>query len=172
MSEEQIILVDEKDVQIGTAGKLEAHQKGLRHRAFSIFIQNQKRETLLQKRALGKYHSGDLWTNTCCGHPRDGEDVSAAAHRRLKEEMGFSTDLKEMLSFHYEAQVSESLRENEIDHVFVGQYNNDPILNPEEASDFKWISFDELAEDIEKNPEAYTYWIKVVLKDVREKIGN
>ena len=172
MPEEQIILVDKDNTQIGKGGKLETHRKGLRHRAFSIFIINDRGELMLQKRALGKYHSGGLWTNTCCGHPRDGEDVAVAAHRRLGEEMNFDCDLKEILSFHYEAQVSDTLRENEIDHVFVGEYEKDPILNPEEASDWRWVSFPDLAEDIEKNPQNYTYWIKVVLLDIREKIGK
>lgn len=167
-NEEQIILVDTNDVQTGTMGKLETHQKGLLHRAFSIFIKNDKDEIMLQKRAVGKYHSGGLWTNTCCGHPRNGEELMFAAHRRLKEEMGFDCELKEILTFIYEADLDKGLKENEFLHVFIGEYNNAPILNPEEADGWKWITMCELKTDIIKNPNKYTYWFKIVLEKIKE----
>ena len=164
--EDQLILVDTNDVQIGTMGKLETHEKGLLHRAFSIFIKNNKGEMMLQKRAVGKYHSGGLWTNTCCGHPRDGEELSQAVHRRLKEEMGFDCELKEVISFIYQADLDKGLKENEFLHVFVGEYNGAPVLNPMEADGWKWITKDELIRDVFDNPNSYTYWFKVVLEKI------
>ncbi len=166
--EEQIILVDEDDVQIGTMGKLGAHEKGILHRAFSILIKNSRGEVMLQKRAVGKYHSGGLWTNTCCSHPRVGEDIMSATHRRLKEEMGFDCPLKEIISFTYTADLDRGLKENEFLHVFVGKYNDDPMVNPEEADDWKWVSFGELRRDVAKHPDNYTYWFKIVLKKMEE----
>lgn len=167
-NEEPIILVDTHDQQVGVMGKLETHQKGLLHRAFSIIVKNDKGEVMLQKRAIGKYHSGGLWTNTCCGHPRDGEELSSAVHRRLKEEMGFDCPLKEILTFTYEADLDKGLKENEFLHVFTGEYNDEPILNPEEAEGWKWIPTDELKKDIAHNPNDYTYWFKVVLEKIEE----
>ena len=120
MSKESVILVDEKDNQVGLMPKLEAHQKGLLHRAFSVFIFNSDYELLLQKRAFSKYHSGGLWTNTCCSHPRDGEDTIDAANRRLYEEMGIETSLRKVFDFIYKAELDNNLTENEFDHVFYG----------------------------------------------------
>ncbi|MDP2665615.1 MAG: isopentenyl-diphosphate Delta-isomerase [bacterium] len=165
--EDQIILVDEDDVQIGTMGKLEVHEKGLLHRAFSIFVRNDKGEVMLQKRALNKYHSGGLWTNTCCGHPKDGEELLSAAHRRLREEMGLDCSLKEITTLMYHMNLDHDLKENEFLHVFFGHYNRAPILNPEEADEWKWITIDDLNEDVAKNPDNYTHWFKIVLKKMK-----
>jgi isopentenyl-diphosphate delta-isomerase len=167
-NEEQIILVDQNDAQVGAMGKLATHEKGLLHRGFSIIVKNDKGEIMLQKRARGKYHSGGLWTNTCCGHPKDTEDLTSAVHRRLKEEMGFDCKLKEILTFIYEVNLDKGLKENEFLHVFLGKYNNAPALNPEEADDWKWITMEDLKADIAKNPDKYTYWFKISLKKVEE----
>ena len=158
---ENVILVDEKDNQVGLMPKLEAHQKGLLHRAFSVFIFNSDYKLLLQKRASSKYHSGGLWTNTCCSHPRDGEDIIDAANRRLNEEMGIKTSLRKVFDFIYTAELDNSLIENEFDHVFYGVYDIDPILNKEEAEDFKWIDMETLKNDIENNTDQYTVWFKI-----------
>ncbi|MDP2630723.1 MAG: isopentenyl-diphosphate Delta-isomerase [Candidatus Uhrbacteria bacterium] len=165
-NEEQIILVDTGDAQVGAMGKLETHEKGLLHRVFSIFIFNAKGEVMLQKRAFDKYHSGGLWSNTCCGHPRNGEELMSAARRRLKEEMGFDCPLQELFVFHYQTIVPTpkiELQENEMNHVLVGEYNDVPVLNPEEASDWRWATLDEIKSDVSKNPDNYTYWFKIIL---------
>tara|TARA_B000000609_G_C24008654_1_gene258895 strand:+ start:46 stop:564 length:519 start_codon:yes stop_codon:yes gene_type:complete len=161
MSMENVILVDEKDNQVGLMPKLEAHQKGLLHRAFSVFIFNSDYKLLLQKRASSKYHSGGLWTNTCCSHPRDGEDIIDAANRRLDEEMGIKTSLRKVFDFIYTAELDNNLIENEFDHVLYGVYDIDPILNKEEAEDFKWIDMETLKNDIENNTDQYTVWFKI-----------
>ena len=161
MSMENVILVDEKDNQVGLMPKLEAHQKGLLHRAFSVFIFNSDYKLLLQKRAASKYHSGGLWTNTCCSHPRDGEDIIDAANRRLDEEMGIKTSLRKVFDFIYTAELDNNLIENEFDHVLYGVYDIDPILNKEEAEDFKWIDMETLKNDIENNTDQYTVWFKI-----------
>ena len=164
MSIEKVILVDENDNQVGLMPKLEAHQKGLLHRAFSIFIFNSKYELLLQKRASSKYHSGGLWTNTCCSHPREGEDTLDAANRRLIEEMGIETSLRKVHDFIYKAELDNNLTEHEFDHVFYGIYNEDPIINEDEADDFKWIDMDSLNEDIKTNGNNYTIWFKIAFE--------
>ena len=161
MSMENVILVDEKDNQVGLMPKLEAHQKGLLHRAFSVFIFNSDYKLLLQKRASSKYHSGGLWTNTCCSHPRDGEDIIDAANRRLNEEMGIKTSLRKVFDFIYTAELDNNLIENEFDHVLYGVYDIDPILNKEEAEDFKWIDMETLKNDIENNTDQYTVLFKI-----------
>ena len=158
---ENVVLVDEKDNQVGLMPKLEAHQKGLLHRAFSVFIFNSDYKLLLQKRASSKYHSGGLWTNTCCSHPRDGEDIIDAANRRLNEEMGIKTSLRKVFDFIYTAELDNNLIENEFDHVLYGVYDIDPILNKEEAEDFKWIDMETLKNDIENNTDQYTVWFKI-----------
>ena len=164
MSIEKVILVDENDNQVGLMPKLEAHQKGLLHRAFSIFIFNSKYELLLQKRASSKYHSGGLWTNTCCSHPREGEDILDAAKRRLFEEMGIETSLRKVHDFIYKAELDNDLTEHEFDHVIYGIYNEDPIINKDEADDFKWIDMDSLNEDIKTNGNNYTIWFKIAFE--------
>ena len=169
MKEDQIILVDDRDMQIGVMGKLETHQKGLLHRAFSIFVGSERGELMLQRRSAGKYHCGGLWTNTCCGHPRNGEDLAHAAHRRLREEMGFDCALQEIFAFHYEVAFDNGLRENEIDHVFVGRYGSDPVLNPEEAEDWKWVRMDDVRADILKNAGKYTYWFAAALEEMHQR---
>ena len=172
MIEEQVILVDQYDKEIGQMGKMEVHEKGLLHRAFSIFIFNEAGELLIQQRALGKYHCPGLWTNTCCSHPRPGETVEAAADRRLYEEMGFSTELSSVFSFVYRAKVGSGLVEHELDHVFVGKYQGEICSNPDEVNAYRFISVQELLSDVEINPGNYTPWFKVCLPqviDLKEK---
>ena len=164
MSEEKVILVDKNDNQVGLMPKLEAHEKGVLHRAFSIFIFNSKYELLLQKRASSKYHSGGLWTNTCCSHPREGEDILDAANRRLDEEMGIKTSLRKVYDFIYKAELDNQLTEHEFDHVFYGVFDNDPILNKDEAEDFKWVDMESLNNDIIKNEDNYTVWFKIAFE--------
>jgi isopentenyl-diphosphate delta-isomerase len=164
MSEEKVILVDKNDNQVGLMPKLEAHEKGLLHRAFSIFIFNSRYELLLQKRASSKYHSGGLWTNTCCSHPREGEDILDAANRRLDEEMGIKTSLRKVYDFIYKAELDNQLTEHEFDHVFYGVFDNDPILNKNEAEDFKWVDMEILNNDIIKNEDNYTVWFKIAFE--------
>ena len=161
---ERVIVVDNNDKEIGTEEKIKAHEKGKLHRAFSIFVFNSKGELLLQKRAREKYHSGGLWTNTCCSHPRAGEGLEEAAHRRLKEEMGFDCKLREAFSFIYKVKFRNGLTENELDHVFVGRFGGKPKPKPEEAEGWKWVSMDGLKKDVEKNPDKYTYWLRVALE--------
>lgn len=167
---ENLIIVDNNDKPIGQDEKLATHQKGRLHRSFSIFIFNSKNELMLQKRASGKYHSGGLWTNTCCSHPRVSEDTEKAAHRRLQEEMGFDCGLEEKFSFQFKVKFENGLIENEFDHVFVGRYDDEPKLNPEEAEDWKWVNLDKLEEDIKNNPDEYSYWLKVVIEKYKDKL--
>lgn len=168
--EEQVILVDTKDNQIGVKGKQAAHQSGDLHRAISIFLFNSKGEMLLQKRASTKYHSGGLWTNTCCTHPRDGETTTASAHRRLQEEMGMTSELEYRFSFIYKAHLANGLIEHEFDHVFFGETDATPQLNPEEAEDFKYENIYSIIEDIKQNGNKYTEWFKVCLEQVKNHL--
>jgi isopentenyl-diphosphate delta-isomerase len=170
--EEQVILVDENDNQIGLMPKMEAHEKALLHRAFSVFIFNKKGELMLQQRAAHKYHSPLLWTNTCCSHQRDGETNINAGKRRLFEEMGFSTDIKEVFSFIYKAPFDNGLTEHELDHVLVGYFDNEPNINKEEVEEYKWMSLVDVKSDIEENPEEYTAWFKIIFKESYEKLTN
>jgi len=165
---EKIILIDEEDNEIGSGEKIDVHKKGKLHRAFSIFVFNSKGEMIIQQRDIRKYHCGGLWTNTCCSHPRDGEIIEEAVHRRLKEEMGFDCGLREMFKFTYKAEFSSGLTEYETDHVFVGISDDEPTLNKEEAMDYRWISIKELANEIENNPERYTPWFKIALQKLVE----
>lgn len=160
--EEQVILVNENDEKIGLMPKLEAHEKGLLHRAFSVFIFNDKNELMLQQRAWGKYHSPGLWTNTCCSHQRDGETSLEAGTRRLQEEMGFTAPLKETTSFIYKAPFDNGLTEHELDHILVGKYNGEPSINKEEVAAWKWMLLEEVKDDIVKNPDDYTAWFKII----------
>jgi len=167
---EEIILVDEKDNEVGVGKKLKVHREGKLHRAFSIFIFKSKGDLLLQKRASGKYHSSGLWTNTCCSHPRPNELLAKAAHRRLREEMGIDCELKEIFSFVYKANLGD-LTEYEFDHVFIGKFDGNPILNEEESEDWKRMKPEELKVDVKENPEKYTYWFKLILDRVLSYIG-
>jgi isopentenyl-diphosphate Delta-isomerase len=161
---EKVILVDENDREIGSEEKLKTHQQGLLHRAFSIFVLNSKGELLLQKRAAGKYHSPGLWGNTCCSHPRPGEELEAAVHRRLQIEMGFDCVLQKDFSFLYRVELNNGLIEHEVDHVFSGHHNGDPKANPEEVQDWRWVGLQTLKEEIGRSPEEFAYWLKAVLK--------
>ena len=172
MSYKNVVLVDKEDREVGVMEKLEAHQKGLLHRAFSIFVFNDNNEMLLQKRALGKYHSGGLWTNTCCSHPGENESILEAGKRRLLEEMNYTSKLAPSFSFIYKVDLDNDLIEHELDHVLIGMSNEDPILNPEEASDFKWVSIDSVLKDINEKEEDYTFWFKLILKNYRNKLEN
>ena len=162
--EEQVILVNEKDEPIGLMGKMEAHEKGLLHRAFSVFIFNSKQEVLLQQRAACKYHSPNLWTNTCCSHPREGESNLQAGERRLQEEMGMQVPLEEVFSFIYKAPFDNGLTEHEYDHVLVGYSDAQPQINPEEVASWKWLSLEAIKEDILQAPEQYTAWFKIIFE--------
>lgn len=156
-----VILVDENDVQTGTMEKMEVHQKALLHRAFSIFIYNDKGEMLLHKRADKKYHSPGLWTNACCSHPKPGEETLAAAETRLQEEMGFHVSLKKAFDFIYKAPFDNGLTEHEFDHVYIGVYNGDIKPNTEEVSDYCFKSIEEIKNSIQSHPQKYTEWFKI-----------
>lgn len=162
---EEVILVNEHDEPQGLMEKMEAHEKGLLHRAFSIFVFNQNNQLLLQQRALSKYHSGGLWTNTCCSHPRAGETVEEAAHRRLQEEMGFDCELTKLTHFIYRAELDKGLIEHELDHVLVGRWQGNPKLDPEEASCYVWMDVDAVEADIASHPEKYTAWFKIIYQE-------
>lgn len=164
--QEHVILVDRMDREIGTEEKLKAHREGKLHRAFSVFVFNSLGELLLQKRSETKYHSGGLWTNTCCSHPRLGESHSCAARRRLNEEMGVDCELTEFFSFIYHAKLENNLFEHELDHVFVGRYDGQPVPNPGEVDDWKWMDIEKLKRDVGKSPEHYTCWFKLILNRV------
>jgi isopentenyl-diphosphate delta-isomerase len=164
MKEELVILVNENDEKIGLMEKMEAHEKALLHRAFSVFTFNKDGKLLLQQRAASKYHSPLLWTNTCCSHQRDGESNIEAGKRRLKEEMGFVCELEEVFSFKYKAPFDNGLTEHEIDHVMVGNYDNDPIINRAEAESFTWMLLEDVADDIAANPQNYTEWFKIIFE--------
>lgn len=163
---EQVILVDINDRPTGSEEKLKAHELALLHRAFSVFIFNSKGELMLQRRALHKYHSPGLWTNTCCSHPRPGEETMQAAHRRLKEEMGFDCPLEWKFSFIYQAPFDNGLTEHEFDHVFFGSFKQDPIINPDEVAEWKWVSMEWLLQDVRTNPQDYTIWFKIALEQI------
>ena len=169
--EEHVILVDEQDNQLGLMPKMEAHEKAVLHRAFSVFIFNSDGDLMLQQRAAHKYHSPLLWTNTCCSHQRDGESNIEAGKRRLVEEMGFSTELKEVFSFIYKASFDNGLTEHELDHVMVGYFDGVPEVNPEEVASFKWMSLEAIKEDIELHPNLYTAWFKIIFKESYSKLS-
>lgn len=165
---EQVILVDQHDTPVGYADKLEAHQKGLLHRAFSILIFNSACKLLLQRRALGKYHSPGLWTNTCCSHPRPGEATETAIQRRLGEEMGLEGPMSLCFKFIYKANLGE-LMEYEYDHVYVGMMDRPPITNPDEVEEWKYMSLQELQKDMRCNPDRYTAWFHIIMKQFSEE---
>ena len=168
--EEKVILVNKDDEQLGLMAKMEAHEKGILHRAFSVFVFNKEGELLLQQRALDKYHSPGLWTNTCCSHQRDGESNIEAGKRRLHEEMGFDCELKELFSFLYKASFDNGLTEHELDHVMMGHYDEDPVVNLEEAAAFKWMSLDHVKKDMQIHPELYTEWFKIIFNEYDQRL--
>lgn len=165
MEEENVILVNQNDEQIGLMPKMEAHEKAVLHRAFSVFVLNDKNEIMLQQRASHKYHSPLLWTNTCCSHQREGETNIQAGSRRLFEEMGFETGLKELFHFIYKAPFDNGLTEHELDHVMIGYYNDEPETSPEEVENWKWMSIEDVSKDIQLQPEIYTVWFKIIFDE-------
>lgn len=167
---DDIILVDEKDQMIGTGKKLPVHEDGKLHRAFSILIFNSQGELMLQKRASDKYHCGGLWSNTCCSHPRPNKDIREEAEKRLQEEMGFTCDLSEVFSFEYQVCFENGLIEYEFDHVFIGKYDGNPRVNPEEVEAWRWIDPETLQKKIKNKPEEFTYWFWKIIDDYSEKL--
>ena len=170
MTEEKVILVNQFDEQIGLMNKLEAHEKAVLHRAFSVFVLNNKNEIMLQQRAKQKYHSPLLWTNTCCSHQRDGETNLQAGSRRLFEEMGFVTELKELFHFIYKAPFDNGLTEHELDHVMIGYFNDEPQINFEEVENWKWMTIEDVKNDMKKYPDDYTIWFKIIFEEFNHYI--
>ena len=160
---EHVVLVDEQDNAIGTMEKLEVHQKGILHRAFSILLFNSKGEILLQKRSHLKYHSSSLWTNACCSHPLPNETMQVATRRKLKQEMGIDLQTEFAYKFIYKANLDKGLTEHECDHVFIGTFDGVPEINREEVEDWKFVNIDALKKDILKNKNAYTYWFRLIM---------
>jgi isopentenyl-diphosphate delta-isomerase len=168
MDLQQVILVNEQDEPTGTMEKIEAHKKGLLHRAFSVFIFNDKGELLLQKRALNKYHSGGLWTNSCCSHPQPGEETIIAAQRRLNEEMGFTARLEKIFDFSYKAEFNNGLTEYEFDHVFAGKYEGKIEYNKEEVMDYCYKSIPDVRNSLQDHPDKFTKWFHLAFPKVEE----
>lgn len=168
--EEQVVLVSEKDEILGVMDKMQAHENGILHRAFSVFLFNDKGEMLLQKRAAGKYHSPNQWTNAVCSHPRLDETYLEAAERRLKEELGIETPLTYRFNFLYKADVGQNLWEHELDHVFTGNFEGEFKLNEEEVSEVRYISIDDLDKEMSANPENFTEWFKIILKEYKQHL--
>lgn len=164
---EEVVLVDQNDEPVGVGEKLSVHLEGKLHRAFSVFIFNSQGQMLLQRRGVRKYHSGGLWTNTCCSHPRPGEAVLDAAQRRLFEEMGIACELEKVFDFIYEAKLDQDLIEHEFDHVFFGHFDGEPKLNLEEASDYKWVDMETLMQEVESHPERFTVWFQKILEKLK-----
>lgn len=158
-----VITVDTSDRETGIMEKIKAHELGVLHRAFSVFIFNSRNQMLLQQRAHEKYHGGGLWTNTCCSHPLPGENVQQGADRRLAEEMGMACRLRPEFSFIYKARVENGLTEHELDHVFIGYTDQDPVPDAAEVRDWKWVDMEWLLEDVSQRPELYTVWFKIML---------
>lgn len=167
MNDNNVILVNEQDEPVGVMEKMEAHRQGLLHRALSVFIFNSEGKWLLHKRAQNKYHSGGLWTNACCSHPRPDEDTATAASRRLKEEMGLTCDLKFLFSFQYRADVGDELIEHELDHVFIGRTDDSPTADPAEASDWSFFTAEEVENHLKETPERFTAWFRMIFERVR-----
>lgn len=170
MTEEQVILVDEKDNPVGLMEKIKAHEEARLHRAFSVFVINKKGELLLQQRALHKYHSPGLWTNTCCSHQRQGETNIEAGRRRLREEMGLDCELEEMFWFIYRADFDNGLTEHELDHVMVGHSEDDPVINPDEVAAYKWMDMESVRQDIKNRPDIYTEWFKIIFEEYYQRL--
>ena len=172
MKTEMVILVDDNDNETGVAEKLEAHLSGQLHRAISVFIFNTVGQWLIQKRAANKYHSAGLWTNACCSHPRPGEEAIFAAHRRLREEMGIASELAPAFTFEYRAEFENALVEHELDHVFIGHSDAVPQPDPNEVSEWKYISTEELASQLASSPMDFSAWFRIVFSRVRERIDR
>ncbi len=170
MGKEHVILVDNQGKKVGLMEKIEAHEKALLHKAFSVFVFNKKGELLLQQRAKHKYHSPLLWTNTCCSHQRENEENIKAGKRRLQEEMGFVCELEEVFSFIYKAPFDNGLTEHELDYVMVGFYEENPEINPDEVEDFRWEKLENVKQDIERNPDNYTAWFKIIFEKSYDKL--
>jgi len=166
---ENVILVDAHDTPVGSMEKMEAHLKGELHRALSVLVFNSNGQIMLQQRAFTKYHTPGLWSNTCCSHPRPGEVSIEAAMRRLNEEMGFSIQLEKVFDFIYKAHFANGLIEHEFDHVFFGTFDGAPHINPDEAHAYKWISPEDLMEDIRSSPEMYTVWFRIIMEKIAER---
>ena len=166
---ENVILVDQEDREIGVMEKMQAHQEAKLHRAFSVFLLNDRNEVLLQQRAVDKYHCGGMWTNTCCSHPRAEEALQVAVDRRLKEEMGIVCATNWVYSFIYKADVGGGLFEHEFDHVFFGRFSGEPKPDKSEVADWSYVSLEELKQDVKKNPSKYTPWFKIILAEVVDK---
>lgn len=166
---EQVILVDEQDRELGTQEKIRAHRDASLHRAFSVFLLNSAGEMLLQRRAAGKYHSGGLWTNACCSHPRPGESTPAAAARRLREEMGIACPLEEAFAFLYRAELDGGLSEHEYDHVFLGRTDALPVPDEAEVEGWRWVDTRELVDDLRERPERYTAWFRIAIEEMLER---
>ena len=167
----KVILVNEQDIALGNMDKMQAHEKGLLHRAFSIFIFNKKGDMLLQQRAQAKYHSAGLWTNACCSHPEPGEITAAAAHRRLKEEMGFNTNLTEAFSFVYKTAFENGLTEYEFDHVFIGSYDSQVIPDEKEVKDYSYTSMNNIRSGLQTHPHKYTSWFKIAFPKLEDYLA-
>lgn len=172
MKKEEVVLVDIFDNELGVMEKIEAHEKGALHRAFSIFIFNSKGEVLLQKRAKSKYHCGELWSNTCCSHPRKNESLDDATARRLYEEMGMKVELLPSFSFIYKAELDHNLTEHELDHVYIGYSNDIPLYNTDEVEGYCYLSPEDLLLGFEKHPEEYTPWLKICFKELITNINK
>jgi isopentenyl-diphosphate Delta-isomerase len=168
----KLILVDENDVPVGTIGKMEAHEKAMLHRAFSVFIFNSKGDMLLQQRALNKYHSGGLWTNACCSHPYFEQDTLTAAEKRLQEEMGFTTSLQKAFEFVYQAAFDNGLTEYEYDHVFVGKYEGEIVPDKNEVEDYCFMSMEAIKNAIQSHPQKYTEWFKIAFPKLEEYLST
>ena len=164
MKEEKVLLVDTQDRVLGTMPKLEAHQKGVLHRAFSVFILNRQNALMLQQRAWDKYHSPGLWTNTCCSHQREGEDSLTAGKRRLQEEMGLEAPLTPLFTFIYKAPFDNGLTEHELDHVLLGYSEQSPNPNPQEVADWQWMPLEEVQQRLTEQPEQFTVWFKIIFE--------
>jgi len=165
---DQVILVDEQDNALGSMEKMEAHRTACLHRAFSVFLFDKQERMLLQKRAEGKYHSPNLWTNTCCSHPKPGETVVAAAKRRLQEEIGISTTVNKAFDFIYKASLDQGMTEYEFDHVMVGLFEGPVFPNQLEVADYLYVSLDEIANDLKVKPDEYTVWFQIAFPKLKE----
>lgn len=170
MEEEKVVLITPDDEVVGLMGKMDAHVNGILHRAFSVFLFDKEGRMLLQKRSSNKYHSPNQWTNACCSHPRSGETYLESAQRRLQEELGISCELSEKFYFIYKADVGEGLWEHELDRVFVGNYDGEFQLNPEEVSEVRYISLEDLEKEMLEKPENFTEWFKIILKEYKEHL--